>query len=97
MNYGEPMNQPNQPPQDSSLQDVPFPPGPVQYHQPGSNYPNYSPQYGYLAPPQQARSGAQYVRNQKGHSLFLHLALGWMLMYLPTAYYAVSPNHYFHL
>ena len=83
------MNQPNQPPQ-----QYPSTQNPVTYQ---ANYPNYSPQYGYLARPQQARSGAQYVRNQKGHSLFLHLALGWMLMYLPTAYYAMSPNHYFHL
>lgn len=44
----------------------------------------------------QARDKAQYVRQQKGHSLTKHLLLGWMVLYIPTIYYAVSPNHYFH-
>ena len=37
-----------------------------------------------------------YNRQQKGHSLTKHLLLGWMVAYIPTIYYAVSPNHYFH-
>lgn len=39
---------------------------------------------------------SQYVRQQKGHSLVKHLLFGWLLLYIPTIYYAVSPNHYFH-
>jgi hypothetical protein len=37
-----------------------------------------------------------YNRQQKGHSLILHLIFGGFLLYIPTIYYAVSPNHYFH-
>jgi hypothetical protein len=37
-----------------------------------------------------------YVRQQKGHSLTKHLLLGWIVLWIPTIYYAVSPNHYFH-
>lgn len=37
-----------------------------------------------------------YVRQQKGHSLIKHLMLGWVALYIPTIYYMVSPNHYFH-
>lgn len=36
-----------------------------------------------------------YVRQQKGHSLTKHLLFGWLLAYIPTIYYAASPNHYF--
>lgn len=43
-----------------------------------------------------AMDGAQYVRQQTGHSLIKHLLLGWMVLYIPTIYYAFSPNHYFH-
>lgn len=39
---------------------------------------------------------AQYVRQQKGHSLILHLLLGGLALYIPTIYFAVSKNHYFH-
>lgn len=38
-----------------------------------------------------------YVRNQKGHSITFHLLLGWAVFYIPTIYFAVSPNHYYHL
>lgn len=44
----------------------------------------------------QARDRSQYVRQQHGHSIIKHLLLGWVLLYIPTLYYAVSPNHYFH-
>jgi hypothetical protein len=37
-----------------------------------------------------------YNRQQKGHSLVLHILFGGLLAYIPTIYYAVSPNHYFH-
>ena len=44
----------------------------------------------------QARDGAQYTRQQKGHSLTAHLLLGWAVLYIPTIYYSISPNHYWH-
>lgn len=37
-----------------------------------------------------------YVRQQKGHSLILHLLFGGLALYIPTIYFAVSKNHYFH-
>lgn len=40
---------------------------------------------------------ASYVRQQTPHSLTKHVLLGWLLLYIPTIYYAVSPNHYFTL
>lgn len=44
----------------------------------------------------QGRDRANYVRQQKGHSLILHLLFGGLLLYIPTIYFAVSKNHYFH-
>ena len=44
-----------------------------------------------------SRDGANYVRVQKGHSLVLHLLFGGILLYIPTIYFAVSPNHYWHI
>lgn len=45
----------------------------------------------------QATDGSNYVRQQKGHSLTLHLLLiGPLTLFISTIYYAVSPNHYFH-
>lgn len=44
----------------------------------------------------QARDRAQYTRPQTGHSLIKHILLGWVLLWIPTMYYAISPNHYFH-
>lgn len=40
---------------------------------------------------------AHYVRQQTAHSLTKHILLGWILGYIPTIYYALSPNHYFKL
>jgi hypothetical protein len=37
-----------------------------------------------------------YNRPQKGHSIILHLLFGGLLLWIPTIYYAVSPNHYYH-
>lgn len=50
------------------------------------------------APVGRTANGMQvlYNRQQKGHSLTKHLLLGWALLYIPTIYYAASPNHYFH-
>ena len=68
--------------------------------QPNWQQPQYGPPQGYPQPVQpnvkQSRDKAQYVRQQTGHSLVKHIFLGWMLFYVPTLYYAVSPNHYFH-
>lgn len=60
-----------------------------------------TPQPHQFAPqqPQQRQANGMnvsYVRQQKGHSLVLHLLLGWIVLYIPTIYFAVSPNHYFH-
>lgn len=49
------------------------------------------------APPvKQARDKAQYVRQQKGHSLTAHLLLGAFVLWIPAIYYTFSPNHYWH-
>ena len=39
----------------------------------------------------------QYVRQQKGHSILKHLIFGGFVLWIPTVYYTVSPNHYWHL
>lgn len=44
----------------------------------------------------QARDRAQYVRQQKGHSLTLHLIFGALVLWIPAIYISVSPNHYWH-
>lgn len=47
-------------------------------------------------PVKQARDRAQYVRQQKGHSLILHLTLGALALWIPALYITISPNHYWH-
>lgn len=47
-------------------------------------------------PVKQSRDRAQYTRQQKGHSLILHLLFGGFVLWIPTIYFAASPNHYFH-
>lgn len=37
-----------------------------------------------------------YTREQKGHSLTLHLLFGAPLLWIHTLYFAFSPRHYFH-
>lgn len=37
-----------------------------------------------------------YVRHQKGHSIILHALFGAVFLWIPTIYYTVSPNHYWH-
>lgn len=44
----------------------------------------------------QSRDKAQYVRQQKGHSLTLHLLFGAVVLWIPAIYYTFSPNHYWH-
>lgn len=43
------------------------------------------------------RNDYTYTREQKGHSIVLHLLFGWIFFYIPTIYYALSPRHFFHL
>lgn len=45
-----------------------------------------------------SRDGAQYVRQQRGHSWLLEwVVFGVFTMWIRPIYLAVSPNHYFHL
>jgi len=41
-----------------------------------------------------AKDKAQYVRQQKGHSLILHLLLGVVVLWINVIVISVSPNHY---
>jgi hypothetical protein len=43
-----------------------------------------------------AKDRAQYVRQQKGHSLILHLLLGGLVLWINVIVISVSPNHYWH-
>lgn len=43
------------------------------------------------------RDNAVYTRQQKGHSVIKHVFLGGFVLWIPTIYYAVSKNHYFHI
>lgn len=47
-------------------------------------------------PVKQARDRAQYVRQQTGHSLILHLTVGALALWIPALYVTISPNHYWH-
>lgn len=60
-----------------------------QYGQPGN--------YGMYSNDLRGGDGAHYVRQQQGHSIIKHVLLGWVALYIPTIYYALSPNHYFHM
>lgn len=44
----------------------------------------------------QSRDRSQYVRQQKGHSLILHLLFGGFVLWIPAIYFTTSPNHYWH-
>lgn len=45
-----------------------------------------------------SRDGAQYVRQQKGHSWLIGwLLIGPLTMFIVPIYWSVSPNHYWHL
>lgn len=86
----EPNQYPHQPPQYGQQ--------PPQYAQPQYQQPQYAqPQYAQpqYQQPLQGRDRAQYVRQQKPHSLFKHLLLcmvGVGLFTIPM--YSLSKNHY---
>ncbi|WGH20858.1 hypothetical protein QLT00_gp75 [Gordonia phage Commandaria] len=40
---------------------------------------------------------SNYTRVQSGHSIVKHLLFGWIVFWIPSIYYAISPNHYYHL
>ncbi|TDP27621.1 hypothetical protein [Nocardia ignorata] len=89
----QPSGYPQQPPMGYPHPQAGFP------QQPPTGYPQ-APHQGY--PPQQAPAGRQQPpivrsREQKGHSIIKHLFLGMFVAYIPTIYYALSPNHYFHM
>lgn len=44
-----------------------------------------------------ARDGANYVRNQQGHSIVKHLILGAFVLWINVLYITISPNHYWHM
>lgn len=44
----------------------------------------------------QVERRVSYTRQQKGHSLTLHLLLGGVVLWIPAIYFTVSPNHYWH-
>lgn len=37
-----------------------------------------------------------YVRQQQGHSIIVHLLLGFFILWINVIYITVSPNHYWH-
>ena len=37
-----------------------------------------------------------YVRQQQGHSIILHVFLGFFVLFINVIYITVSPNHYWH-
>ena len=39
----------------------------------------------------------QYTREQKGHSILFAIFVGWVTLYILPIYWAISPNHYYHL
>ncbi|AYD82165.1 membrane protein [Gordonia phage Turuncu] len=40
---------------------------------------------------------SKYTRVQRGHSATLHILFGGFLLWIPSFYYLVSPNHFYHL
>lgn len=44
-----------------------------------------------------AHDGANYARQQTGHSLTLHLLFGPVVLWIPLIYFSLSPNHYWHI
>lgn len=71
---------------------------PPQYQQ---GYPpqQYPPQYQQYPPQYQS---VQIINQQngigtEGHSFLLHLCFGWILFWIPSLYYLVSPKHHYHL
>lgn len=54
------------------------------------------PASSHVANAKQARDHTLYTRQQRGHSLTLHLLLGAFVLWIPAIYISVSPNHYWH-
>lgn len=87
------MSYPQQPPQQPYGQQ-PYPPQgypqpPVGYPQPGYQPPVYPQQ------PLRGQDGAQYVRQQKPHSLTKHLLLCLVgIGFITIPMYSLSKNHY---
>lgn len=50
----------------------------------------------HYRPVKQSKDRAQYVRQQRGHSLTKHLLLGVFVLWIPAIYFSFSPNHYWH-
>lgn len=42
------------------------------------------------------KNEVSYVRQQKGHSLILHLILGTFILWINVIFISVSKNHYWH-
>ena len=49
-----------------------------------------------LTDPRKARDKAQYVRQQRGHSIIKHVLLGTFILWINVIYISASPNHYWH-
>lgn len=45
----------------------------------------------------QSRDKAVYTREQKGHSILLHVLFGMVVLWIPAMYITASPRHYWHL
>lgn len=45
----------------------------------------------------EARDGANYTRQQKGHSIIKHVLLGCFVCWVNVIYISISPNHYWHV
>lgn len=54
-------------------------------------------EYGMYSNDLRGMDGACYMRQQQGHSIIKHLLFGGLVLWIPTIYYAISPNHYFHM
>lgn len=87
--------------QNSYYGGVPYPNGyqaPPEYQNgyqgygqvPGQGYTQAVPQAGWNQAP-------HYVRAQKGHSIILHALFGGFVLWIPSIYFVVSPNHYWHI
>ena len=48
-------------------------------------------------PALKSKSGAQYVRQQQGHSALKCIFFGWTTAYILPIYWLISKDHYYHL
>ena len=71
------------------LMDQEVEPGQPGYHPP-------KPAREHVNNVKQSRDRAQYVRQQKGHSIILNLLLGIVVLWVNVLYISLSPNHYWH-